>query len=142
MKTQKMTGYWPTYPRKALRGAALTAAALVAMGGMSGCRKAPKVEELRTEGIVPMETPYEGELMLDGEVAIPEPEPTEEPALMGKIAVTEPPEEVLVTEGEVAIPQPTEEELILDGEEMIPEPEPTPDPQELTTTGMVYVPQA
>ncbi len=108
MKTQKMTGYWPTYPRKALRGAALTAAALVAMGGVTGCRKAPEVEELRTEGLVPMETPYEGELVLDGEVAIPEPEPTEEELILdGEEMIPEPtpdPRE-LTTTGMVYVPQ-------------------------------------
>ena len=121
MKQQQLTGYKPTYPRKALRGAALTTAALVAMGGLGGCRQAAKLEELRTEGIVPVETPYEGELVLDGEVAIAE--PTEEPMLQGKIAV----------------PEPTEEELVLDGEEMIEEPEKTPEVP-LRTTGVLLMP--
>lgn len=93
MKQQKLTDYRPNYPKKALRGAAMTAAALVVMGGMAGCVrvKVPGLE-LQTEGMV---------------------------------AVTEPPEEVLV----------------LDGEVTICEPEETPDPQELTTTGMVDVPE-
>ena len=138
MKQQKLIGYAPIYPRKLFRGAALTAAALMAMGGVTGCRQAAKPEELRTEGLVPMETPYEGELVLDGEVAIAE--PTEEPMLQGKIAVPEPTEEVLVTEGEVAIPEPGEEELVTEGEEMI---EPVDEQliEEITTTGMVYVPE-
>ena len=110
MKQQKMIDYRPNYPRKALRGAALTAAALMAVGGMAGCvrGKFPGVE-LQTEGIV---------------------------------AVTEPPEETLVLDGEVAICEPPEEELVTDGEVAIPEPEQTPDPRELTTTGMIYVPEA
>ena len=93
MKQQKLLGYQPKYPRKALRGAAMTAAALVAMGGMTGCVrvKTPGIA-LQTEGMV---------------------------------AVTEPPEEVLVLDGEVAICEPEE----------------TPDPQELTTSGMVEVPE-
>lgn len=139
MKQQKLIGYAPTYPRKLFRGAALTAAALMAMGGVTGCRQAAKPEELRTEGLVPMETPYEGELVLDGEVAIAE--PTEEPMLQGKIAVPEPTEEVLVTEGEVAIPEPGEEELVLDGEEMIEAPDPTPEAP-LRTSGVLLIPTA
>ena len=134
MKQQRLIGYRPTYPRKALRGAALTAVALVAMGGLGGCRQMPKLEELRTEGMVPVETPYEGELVLDGEVAIAE--PTEEPMLQGKIAVPEPTEEVLVTDGEVAIPEPGEEELILDGDVSIPE----PTPEALRTAGVLLMP--
>ena len=100
MKQQKLIGYQPKYPRKALRGAAMTAAALVAM---------PE--------------PTEEELVLDGDVAIAD--PTEEPALLGKIAVTEPPEE----------------ELVLDGEVAIVEPEPTPEVP-LQTTGMLLAPTA
>ena len=91
MKQQKMIDYRPSYPRKVLRGAVLTGLALVAVGGAAGCRKAQPLE-LQTEGIV-------------------------------------------------ALPEPTEEVLVLDGEVAICEPEPTPDPYELTTTGMVYVPE-
>ena len=70
-----------------------------------------------------MPEPTEEELVLDGDVAIAD--PTEEPALLGKIAVTEPPEE----------------ELVLDGEVAIVEPEPTPEVP-LQTTGMLLVPTA
>ena len=99
MKQQQLTDYRPNYPRKALRGAALTAAALVAMGGMTGCVrvKVPGIE-LQTDGMVAITTePPEEVLVLDGEVAIPEPT-----------------EEVLVTEGEVAIcePEPTPEQTV------------------------------
>ena len=38
MIQKKLIGYRPNYPRKILQGAALTAAALVAMGGAAGCR--------------------------------------------------------------------------------------------------------
>ena len=138
MKQQKLTGYRPAYPRKAWRDAALTAAALVAMGGMTGCVK-EKATGLQTVGMVAVPEPTEQTLVLDGEVAIETPEPTKEPALQGKILVTEPPEEVLVTDGEVAIPEPTEEELVLDGEEMIEEPENTPEAP-LRTTGVLLMP--
>ena len=136
MKQQKLIGYQPIYPRKPLRTAAMTAAALVAMGGVTGCVKV-KATGLQTEGMVAMPEPTEQELVLDGEVAIAE--STEEPALMGKILVTEPPEEILVTEGEVAIPEPIEEELLLDGEEMIEEPEKTPEVP-LRTSGVLLMP--
>ena len=72
MKQQKLTGYQPNYPRKALRGAAMTAAALVAIGGAAGCRN------LMTSGVPMMPEPTDQELVLDGEVAIVEPEPTPE----------------------------------------------------------------
>ena len=105
MKQQKLTGYRPNYPRKALRGAVLTAAALVAMGSVAGCQK-PEPSVL---GLMDIVTPPPEELVLSGDVAIPE--PTEEPVLLGKIAVTEPPEEELVLSGEVAVfePEPTPE---------------------------------
>lgn len=77
MKQQKLTGYQPNYPRKALRGAAMTAAALVAIGGVTGCR-VPIPQNPQIEGIVAMPEPTDQELVLDGEVAIAEPEPTPE----------------------------------------------------------------
>ena len=72
MKLQQLTGYRPTYPKKVLRGAALTAAALVVVGGVTGCRS-PKLPELQTEGMVAVTEPPEEVLATDGEVAIPEP---------------------------------------------------------------------
>lgn len=74
MKQQKMSDYRPKYPKKALRGAAMTAAALVAMGGVAGCRK----PDANIMGIATILTPTPEVLVLDGEVAIPEPEPTPE----------------------------------------------------------------
>lgn len=117
MKQQKLTGYTPRYPRKALQGAALTAAALVAIGGAAGCRN------LMTPGAPMMPEPTDQELVLDGEVAIAE--PTEEPIIMGKISVTEPPEEELILDGEVAICEPSDQA-------------PT---DEMTATGIVAVPE-
>ena len=138
MKQQRLTGYQPKYPRKALRGAALTAAALVAIGGVTGC-KTPIPSNPQTEGLVPMVEPTPEELLLDGDVAIAD--PTEEPVLLGKIAVMEPPEEPLVTEGEEAVPEPTEEELVLSGDVAVFEPEPTPEVP-LRTTGVLLMPTA
>ena len=74
MKQQKMTDYRPNYPRRALRGAALTAAALVAMGGLAGCWKA----DTNLMGVATIVTPPPEELVLDGEVAICEPPETPE----------------------------------------------------------------
>ncbi len=103
MKQSKVRTYRPKYPKKLLKGAALTAAAMLAIGG-TAC-------DVRTGGIpMPAETP---ELVLDGEVAIDgsdvsddlllgsEPLPVEtpeaqahtrdgEPALMGKLVADEP----------------------------------------------------
>jgi hypothetical protein len=135
MIRKKLVGYQPKYPRK-IASAALTAAALVAIGGVTGCR-APIPNDPQTEGLVPMVEPTPEELVLDGDVAIDE--PTEEPVLLGKIAVTEPPEEALVTKGEVAVPEPTEEELVLDGDVAIPEPTPEVPFQ---TTGVLLMPTA
>ena len=56
MKQQKLTGYQPNYPRKALRGAAMTAAALVAIGGVTGCR-VPIPQNPQIEGMVAMPEP-------------------------------------------------------------------------------------
>ena len=130
MKQQKLTGYQPKYPRKPLRGAAMTAAALVAIGGVTGCR-APIPQNPQTEGLVPMPEPTDQELVLDGEVAIIE--PTEEPELLGKIAVTEPPEEELVLDGDVCIPEPTknpmEQPIMPSGLPLMPTPEPSATPE-------------
>ena len=130
MKQQKLTGYQPKYPRKPLRGAAMTAAALVAIGGVTGCR-APIPQNPQTEGLVPMPEPTDQELVLDGEVAIIE--PTEEPELLGKIAVTEPPEEELVLDGDVCIPEPTknpmEQPIMPSGLPLLPTPEPSATPE-------------
>ena len=130
MKQQKLTAYQPKYPRKPLRGAAMTAAALVAIGGITGCR-APIPQNPRTEGLVPMPEPTDQELVLDGEVAIVE--PTEEPELLGKIAVTEPPEEELVPDGDVCTPRPTknpkEQPLMTTGLPLMPTPRPSATPE-------------
>lgn len=100
MKQQKLTGYQPNYPKRILKGTVLTAAVLVGLGGALGCKQAfepgPDIE-----GMISIATPEPEELVLSGEVAIPE--PTDEPALQGKIMVTEPPEEELILDGDVMI---------------------------------------
>ena len=110
MKQQKRTGYQPNYPRKALRGAAMTAAALVAIGGVTGCR-APIPQNLQTEGMVAVTEPPEEVLVTDGEVAIPEPDPTEEALVLeGEVAICEPeptPEPPVATSGVLLMPTDT-----------------------------------
>ena len=107
MKLQQLTGYRPTYPKKVLRDAALTAAALVAVGGVTGCRQ-PKLPELQTEGMVAVTEPPEEVLVTDGEVAIPE--PTEELVLDGDVAIPDPtPAVPLRTTGVLLMPTATPE---------------------------------
>lgn len=94
MKQQKLTAYNPNYPKKALKGFALAAAALVAMGAATGCRLA----EPQTVGIVPMDEPGveetcpPEEVRTDG-IAMPEdtPEP-EDLMLLGDVAILDLPE--------------------------------------------------
>ena len=94
-----------------------------------------------TSGVPMMPEPTDQELVLDGEVAIPE--PTEEHMLRtdGMVPLADPTEEPLVLEGEVAIPDATEEALCLAGEPYIEEPEPTPEVP-LRTTGVLLMPSA
>lgn len=93
MKQTRVHEYRPKYPKKLLKGAALTAAALVALGG-TACER-PLLAG------VPMPGPTD-ELVLDGDIAIETPDPNltepgepmvdegeDEPALMGKIVSPE-----------------------------------------------------
>lgn len=102
MKQQKLTGYQPNYPKRILKGTVLTAAILVGIGGALGCTQALEPGP-QTDGMITIE-PSEPGLVLSGEVAIPD--PTDEPALQGKILVTEPPEEELILDGDVIIDEP------------------------------------
>ena len=119
MKQQKMTGYQPKYPKKFLRGAVLTTAAVMALGASTGCKALNG--ELTTSGAVDIDEPEPTELQLEGYVA-----PDETPD----------PNEVLVLDGEVAIDEPTDE-LELDGY-VAPEDMPNPD-EELTLSGDVAI---
>ena len=105
MKQQKLSGYTPNYPKKLLKGAALTAAAMLAIGG-TAC-------ELRTEGAPPIpddvsiETPAQTsdaaeDILRDPDLpGEPMPDEGEEPegrtrgevALQGKILIPEEPEQ-------------------------------------------------
>lgn len=83
MIQKKMADYKPNYPRKFIRGAALTIVAAASIGAV-GCEPA-----------------------LQGATTIAEPqsivEPTEEPALMGDVAIVEPPDEELILDGEIMV---------------------------------------
>ncbi len=101
MKQQKLSGYQPNYPKKAIRGMTL-AAALVAIGATTGCR----MIKPETTGLVPMEDPGieetvpSEELQTEGYVAYEEtPEP---PMTTGLPAITPTPE-ALELMGDVAI---------------------------------------
>ena len=96
MQQKKMDAYRPNYPKKLIRGAALTAAAVMAVGGTVACTRLFPVQ---TMGDVPYEDPTE-EPELAGDVYIDDSIPNgedpegdasgrdgEELPLMGKIAV-------------------------------------------------------
>ncbi len=103
MKQQKVGAYTPGYPKKALKGAALAAAALVALGTATGCRYLRP----QTVGIVPMEEPTPGaeetcEPEIEGYIA-PEDVPTEEPVIMGLMEYRTPEPEEVTLMGDVAV---------------------------------------
>lgn len=108
MKQQKLSGYTPGYPKKFLKGAVLTTAAIVAMGASTGCIALRG--ELQTSGIVPID----------------EPEPTEEVRLEGEVAIDEPTDDVQLDGYMIPedTPDPGEETLVLDGDVMIAPEEP------------------
>lgn len=118
MKQQKLQNYTPKFPKKALKGAVLTAAAAIALGSAGGCAFI---------GVPPVQEPVE----LDGAIAIDEPieEPTEQPLRTdGEVMIDEPGEEPIeapMTTGIIALPDETQEpeELVLDGDVMIADPE-------------------
>ena len=80
MKQQKITDYRPNYPKKILKGAAITTAAILALGASVACT------EVRTGGVaVPND-----DVDIDGYVA-PEPDPTEDLTLSGEVAIDDTP---------------------------------------------------
>ncbi len=93
MKQQQLSGYKPNYPKKMKKGVTLAAAALLALGAMTGCRA-----EVQTTGLVPMDEPGieetvpPGEVQTEGMVPVeetptPEPTGTDELELMGDVAI-------------------------------------------------------
>ena len=113
MKQKALKDYRPSYPKKLLRGTALAAAALLAVGG-AGCRARTDSAAANgpTEAPIPTEAPEE--LVLDGEVGI------ELPAEMGEPTVDDPDD--LVLDGEIAIDEyPDEYDDTLLGGEPLPD---------------------
>ncbi len=109
MKRKQVTGYRTSYPKKLIKGTAIAAAAMLAMGG-TGCRlmttgkiavpdtaEPTPTDELVLDGEVGYD---ESDLELQGEPTVDEGDPTSEedasgrtrgdgPALMGKYVVPE-----------------------------------------------------
>ena len=97
MKQQKLSDYKPSYPKKALKGMTLAAAALLAIGAATGCRHL----EPQIMGDVAVDDPTPGveetlppeELQTEGMVSIDDmetPEIEEAPMLLGEVAIIEP----------------------------------------------------
>ncbi len=101
MKQQKLSGYQPNYPKKAIRGMTLAAAALVAIGATTGCR----MIKPETTGLVPMEDP-----------GIEETVPPEELQTEGYVAYEETPEPPMTPGAPLMEPTPEPEELELMGD--------------------------
>ena len=118
MKQQKLSGYKPNYPRRAMKGMALAAAALMALGTSAGCvarrtgdtAGGPAGEP--TPGVEQTLPPEE--VQLEGYVA-PEPEP---PVTPGAPLPDITPEPEDLRTGGVAMPEetPEPEEIMLSGD--------------------------
>lgn len=122
MKQQKLSGYQPNYPKRIVKGMALAAAALVAIGSTTGCRMLrPQImgdvpiEEPGVEETLPPE-----EIRTEGVIAIDDMETPTPPAIMGTPGpISEPP----MTTGLPAItPTPEPEDLVLMGDVAVFEP--------------------
>lgn len=96
VKQQTLAAYTPNYPKKLLKGAALTAAAMLTLSPALACRTAPQIS-----GAIAIDEPTEEAVRTDGEVMIDEPT------------------DVPMTTGLLLVPEPTPEELVLDGDVMI-----------------------
>ena len=110
MKQQKLSGYTPNYPKKAVKGMALAAAALIALGTGAGC----SARAAYNDGTVPSqestpgvwETARPEDVELEGAIAIDDTEtPEPEDVRTGGIAMPEetPEPEEIVLMGDVAI---------------------------------------
>ncbi len=103
MKQQQLSGYKPNYPKKMKKGVTLAAAALLALGAMTGCRA-----EVQTTGLVPMDEPGIEETVPPGEVQTEGMVPVEEPLMTPGAPLAEPTPEPTGTDelelmGDVAI---------------------------------------
>ena len=125
MKQQKLSGYTPNYPKKAVKGMALAAAALIALGTGTGC----SARAAYNDGTVPSqestpgvwETARPEDVELEGAIAIddtetPKPEPPMTPGV--PLLPEETPEPEDVRTGGIAMPEetPEPEEIVLMGD--------------------------
>ena len=90
MKRQQLADYRPNYPKKILKGAAITTASVLALGTSVACT------ELKTGGVA---MPAD-DLQIEGYI-MPEPDPTDELILEGEVAIDEPTEELPALSGVV-----------------------------------------
>ena len=114
MKQQKLSDYKPSYPKKALKGMTLAAAALLTIGTTLGCRVSNL--ELQIDGAIAVDDPTPGieetlppeEIRTEGVIAIDETVTPEPPMTTGLPAVTPTPEieEAPMLMGDVAIIEP------------------------------------
>lgn len=118
MKQSKIKNYRPNYPKKFLRGTALAAAALLAVGG-AGC-KARTDSAATTPAETPIPTEAPEELVLDGEVAIDPGDGEDEPVLEGEPAVDE--------NGDIIMDGPLPDEYVDEYGDPLLGGEPLPDP--------------
>ena len=99
MQQKKLDAYRPNYPKKLIKGAAITAAAVMTIGGTVACKA---IFPVQTSGIVPYEEPTEepelaGDVYIDDSIPEDDAKPEGDASgrsgealpLMGKIAVPE-----------------------------------------------------
>ncbi len=126
MKQQKLSDYKPNYPKKAMRRAALAAAALLAIGSTVGCKAqnlepeisgAIAIDEPGVEICTPTPTPP---MTMGTSLPVPDDEP---PMTTGLPLITPEPTEIpAMTTGIILLtPEPEEEEITLLGDVMVDE---------------------
>ena len=81
VKQQTLAAYTPNYPKKLLKGAALTAAAMLTLSPALACRTAPQIS-----GAIAIDEPTDVP-MTTGLLLVPEPTPEEEPVLSGDVMI-------------------------------------------------------
>ena len=122
MKQQQLSEYKPNYPRKTIRGAAIAAAAILALGTSTGCSTLKSLRVKSTTATpTPAPTPGE-ELVLDGEIQV-----YDGPDVLGYISTMPPETEEpwARTDGMVPVeltPEPDDEPMTTGMPTLSPEP--------------------
>ena len=120
MKQQQLSEYSPKYPKKTFRGAAIAAAAILAIGTSTGCGTL-KGLRVKSTAATPTPAPTPGEeLVLDGEIQV-----YDGPDVLGYLSTMPPETEEPWDRTEGIVPV-----------ELTPE----PDDEEPMTTGMPTLP--